>query len=566
MRRDLLVLAVALVLRAALDLEWLARDPDAFVELEETWNASVAWMALNGDLGGSLLALQYKEFCGGCSVVAALGTFPLAAGDSLLAWKSQAFLWTAGITTCGFMALRNLVGSQAAWAWAALMALPTAGASAFGLVLFGNHHEVQLFVLAALWAWSSGRPLAVGLLLTIGAWFCRTGLFGVPILLASAWAHRDAPARLGRLALGVGLGALVFLLPSGSDGSGYHLSSLAADPVGRLVQLFHPAVLGDRLFAGAGAGVGAVLLVSGLGGLAYARRPVLAGLAGAFALGFALVDVALPESRDVLVLMNGRYWGPWSTCLALGLAAGIGKAPSRWSLLAVIPLMVSSAATRPMDAGSSSIAHHRATDLAFFASLATHRLSVHDLADTAGATEREEDLLRLLEGIEAGRGLAELPHPIDGQLAFGIGLQFARERLEPSQLAEAEIYLTLNPEHQVDVGRGMAANVLAHTGPGDHEPWLQAALGRALVHQCGMKRDCLERSMRASPQPSELAWGYGLALRTRGEPPLKLNALAEAFGEHAGDFEDGLDHPLAGLDRPIGVDAPPDVEHRAPGL
>ena len=558
MRRDLAILAAALVVRVVLDLEWLLRDPAAFVELEETYNASVAWMATHG-LGGQVLAQQYKEFCGGCSVVALVGAAPLSLGDSLLAWKTQALAWSAGITVCGFFALRNTVGPQGAWAWAALMAIPSPGTSAFGLALFGNHHEVQLLVLAAFWAWSAWRPLAVGLAIGAAVWFCRTGLFGVPVVLAAVWCHRGSKADLARLAAGLAAGLALFLLPNGGDGSGYELTSLATDPLGRLVQLVDPRVLTERLYLDQGVS-GAGLLALGLAGTAYGRRPVVMALLVTFALGFTVSGVALPESRDVIVPMNGRYWGPWAMLLTLGLASGVGRLP-RWGLLAVLPLAVLGLQTRPWAASSQEISDHRATDLAFWASLATHR----DLdLSGAGATEREEQLLRLLQGIEAARAEPGLPHPIDGQLAFGIGLHFARERLGPSELAAAESYLALYPEHQVDVGRGLAANVLAHTGPGGHEAFLQASVGRALFHRCGMKRDCLEREMRRSPQPCELAWGYGLGLRARGEPPLKLAALSEAFGECAADFDDGLAHPLAGLDRPIGVDAPPDVAHRGP--
>lgn len=542
MRRDLALLCALLVVRVVLDAVWLASDPLAFVELEEGWNATAAWMLVHGDLGESLLTLRYKEFCGGCTVVSLVGAGPLAVfGDTLWAWKLQGFGWTAGTTVFGWLALRRLFGSWAAGTWAALNALPPAALSAQGLVLFGNHHEVQLFVMLALWGYAARRSAVVGGALGFGLAFCRTAAFGLPLLVAAAWMHRKSPRELGLLAVSWAIGVSWILLPSAAgDTIGYDLAALASDPFGRVMQLIDPAVVGERVFL-SNAWAAAPLLLAGVVGAFLMRRSIVVALPLAFAGGFVLSGVALPEDPGVVVLMNGRYWGPWALMLALLVAA---SAETHKGLLA-LPLLVAALLTRPFPSTSEPMP--RATEMVFFTAEASHRLVLEDLEGAQGSTAREETVLRILEGIELGR----LGRDAEGDgRRFGLGLHRARE-----PFAEREEPL------DAWLGRGMSANLMAHLGPDAPDSgWLASGGGAELVQRCGMQRSCLSRALERSERPDELAFGYGLAL---GEVrPVERAALVEVLGD--GAFLDGLDHPLAGLDRPVGSDAPLDVPVRAP--
>ncbi|RME27523.1 MAG: hypothetical protein D6798_04375, partial [Deltaproteobacteria bacterium] len=72
-RRAVAGVAALILLRLLLDLRRLWADPLRFVHWEEAWNVTagrVAWATGRPDL---LLAMQNKAFCGGCSVVGALG-------------------------------------------------------------------------------------------------------------------------------------------------------------------------------------------------------------------------------------------------------------------------------------------------------------------------------------------------------------------------------------------------------------------------------------------------------------------------------------------------------------
>ena len=538
MRRDLALLGAALLVRAVLDALWLRADPAAFVEVEEGWNATVAWMLVHGDLAGSLLELRWKTFCGGCSVVSVVGAGPLAVfGDVLWAWKLQGFLWTAGTTVFGWLALRRLCGSWAAGCWALLCALPPPALSAQGLVLFGNHHEVQLFVMLALWGYASRRGWLVGAALGVGVAFCRTALFGLPLLVAMAWADRKEPRKLGLLAAGWALGVSWILLPSaGGDSIGYDLASLSGRPLWRLLQLLDPVVVGERLFL-SGAWAAAPLLVCGLLAALLLRRSVLVALPLAFAAGFALSSAPLPEPVDEVVLMSGRYWGPW----ALGLMLLVAASAERHRGLLALPLLLAAAWTRPWALGAEPMP--RATDFVFFAAEATHRLDLETLQEARGEGPEAEGVLRALEGIALGRLGRTSERPA---VQFGVGLHAAREPFGWSPTGERW------------VGRGMAANLVAHLGPeAPTGGWLASAGGAALLARCGKRRDCVASALENAAAPEELAFGYGFAVGPL--PPIERAALAEVLPDA---FVEGVDHPLAGMDRPVGADAPLDVPVR----
>jgi hypothetical protein len=238
--------------------------------------------------------------------------------------------------------------------------------------------------------------------------------------------------------------------------------------------------------------------------------------------------------------MNGRYWGPW----VLGLMLLVAATAERHRGLLALPMVIAALVTRPWAPDPTPMP--RATELVFFAAEASHRLDLEDLHEARGDGLREELLLRLLEGIAIAR---EGGTSSDPSIRFGVGLHEAREPFGDWE-----------PPEDAAIGRGMAANLVAHLGPeAPAEGWLASAGGAALLARCGKRRDCLARALEDAEEPEELAFGYGLAVGPLDA--LERNALAEVFP--TGAFLEGVDHPLAGLHRPVGTDAPLDVPVRA---
>ncbi len=554
--RDALILSVALVLRAGLDLTRLLRDPGATVQLEDGYNAAAAWLTWHGGLWGELFALQYKEFCGGCTVVTALGAPVLGVfGDHLLVWRSLAEVWTLTTVALGYLVLRG-VRREAAWAWAVFMALPPPALSALGLQLWGNHSEVQLLVWAAVLAWQRQRPLALGLLLGLGAWFCRTALFAWWLIPLAAWAWRDR--RLGWLGLGLALGLLPLWIPaSAGDDIGY---SMGADlMLGGLhelpsrLALLGPSELSGRLFLSEAPWPGLLLLCAGLAGVGLAlwRRQGLeiAGLPLAFGLGFVLSGFELGESHAQVI--DARYWAPGGAMLLATAALGLGLAWERWrwpALALLLPLLAA-APNQSLVRGEPAIEHLPAADLVFFSSYATHRLSIGQLSASSSDEAKAEHLLRLLEGMARSRAGEAV---VDPRLLEGAGLQVGAEP------RPAEVWARMDlPEDPAFLrGLGLAQGVFDGT-------WPEHARARRLLRDCGTKRACLERELAAASQPDELAWAYGVFLGPR-LPRRQLRGLAEGLGERGAALLEGVAHPLAGLDRPVGRDAPRDEPTHRP--
>ena len=180
--RSRLLLAALVLIRLAGDAVRLLQDPDRFVDGEERYSATVGWYLHAAGLWDQVLALQYKTFCGGCTVHALTAS---ALGDSWLAWKALAGVWTAAILLVGFWAMDRREGRTAAWCFAVLFAFPPPGMSALSLMLWGNHGESGLFVVAAL----AGGPLQ-GLALGLGLWFARITAYALPILAEPIAARR----------------------------------------------------------------------------------------------------------------------------------------------------------------------------------------------------------------------------------------------------------------------------------------------------------------------------------------------------------------------------------------
>ncbi len=183
----------------------------AEVDPEELYNASHAQQLISGHLG-ALFRMQYREFCGGCSLDALLAAPLLALGpDSWLTWKLVPIGFTTLLGVAGFAALRRQAGPAAAAFFALLVLLPPRSWLHLSLISWGNHVEAGVLGTCGLLAILPARARPVRLL--IGG-----GLLGAALWVSfsGAWALAAAFVWLARrprdLAL-VSAGAALGLLP-----------------------------------------------------------------------------------------------------------------------------------------------------------------------------------------------------------------------------------------------------------------------------------------------------------------------------------------------------------------
>ncbi len=345
-----IALATLVVLRAGLDTSRYLANPLRYWNWEDNYNAAVGWYALHAGLWDQLLALQYKQFCGGCTVESVLvAPMFLLGGDHIVIWKALALLWTAATLVAGFLALRLWAGREAGWAFALLFALPPLGMSDLSLMLWGNHNESMLFVFVALWALARGRVATAGLSMGVGLWFCRTTLFAPLILVPWAMWGERATSRV-RLLVGLAAGAALLLLPAaGGDVGTYNLgitANLLPDGLAaawtRATPLWQPEQAAMRLFVtlnhdtvATTAWLGSALLALTVTFLDRRRGPsrfVLPAFALVFALLYASSGFPIPRMSPQGALMNMRYYAPWmqlltalTACSALGIAEGASE-------------------------------------------------------------------------------------------------------------------------------------------------------------------------------------------------------------------------------------------------
>lgn len=503
--RHLLALLALCLVRVLGDGWLLWRDPPRFVNHEEAYNATVGWLLWHTGEWGQLLDLQYRAFCGGCTVVGTLAAPTLGVfGDHFLAWKGLAMLWAVATLLAGFFAFRTLFGQASGWVAAALLALPFAGLSELGLMLWGNHQETALLLLVALGL--RERPLAQALVLGLAVPFCRTSLYFVVLLLPLAL-RRDWRA-LGPFLLGL----CPLLLPGAEGYVGEvpmlfsPLDNLAPQGLEGVLEraglLLDPRELGLRLFLARDASWAAALVL-GVAALSAGlqvreRRFLLPALALGFALAFVLTGFKVPLEGKVLPVVNARYHAPWMLLLLLLPAA----APGRWKALAGLSLLVSLGARGlkdpPRPVSLETLMAARATQPWSFQGLSRDRFD----PEFAGSSDpRTRALLRQLEG--------DIPPAWSS-------VDEALRGAEPSR----------------GWGQGFAALGSCERGEPGHRPLRSEVIA------------CLE-ALDLNP---EARFGLGMALARDFRDRADLRAAIQALGP---EVERGSQHPLAGVDRPL---------------
>jgi hypothetical protein len=333
------IAAVALVVAA--HAATLLVPVGARLHPEEAVNATHA-LLLAHDPPWLGVGLQYKPFCGGCTVDAWLGRLSFAVlGRTVLAWKLVPLASTALLAGAGFRLLR---GGRAGWAFAVLLAAPPGQLGGAFTTGWGNHLEATALGVAALTALgpTAGRALGAGLLagaaIVVSPGAAWAGLAGAVL------AGRRGPFLLGAagpvvawtaLAGAAGRDPSAILAYGGHEGAG-------VDVRGGLASLADPGVRAVLLGASPWvAGLAALGVVAAVGALGVVRdepgRRVGVALA-AWLLAYLASPFRVGAYIDVLgrPWFGTRYAVPLLVLLLLAVARAVGALASRRPTFAAV--------------------------------------------------------------------------------------------------------------------------------------------------------------------------------------------------------------------------------------
>lgn len=339
---------------------FLERDP------EELFTAGQAWLALHGDLPW-LLHMQYRPFCGGCTVhaVTAMGLFA-ALPPTWLTWKLIPLLWGASGMGIGFWVARREAGVAASRIFALLWLFPPLAFAHLSLVAWGNHFESGVLALAAAGlALSPGgrwRRFGLGVLLGFSVYVSFSAGFTVLACMGFvAW--RERLTGVLPVLVGIPLGLLGWGVQWAVAGQQpfhtiYEAGESVPDPLrlpAELWTLLAPRQLASLLGVpiegvGLALGVAAGLSLSVGVGLAVWRGGDLARLGVAlltcFLLVYGLTGFSVKVAESGFMYAGGlRYAAPLFPVAFLMLAAVAGRLWSRGrhlpAALLVAPLLLS---------------------------------------------------------------------------------------------------------------------------------------------------------------------------------------------------------------------------------
>ncbi len=567
MRRGEAWLLAAAVTARGLVAAWrFAGSPERFVNREEAHNATAAWLFSQGAFLGDMATVQYRSFCGGCSVVSLAGAPLLGLSENLWTWKLLAIVWSAAIQVTGFLALRATTNAAAGWVWLLLCCAPPIGALDLSLMLWGNHQESGLFVLLALLAYARRRPFLMGLALGFGVYFARTSAYAAVVLLPLGLlaGRRSAVATFAGFLLGA---APLFVPAAGGDAGWYRFGEALVPTLDRIgdrastillpggfasrawLPLRQPLLFG-ALWLGLAAVCSGALLV-------WRRSRVLVGLALSWALAFTFTSFPIFLVKPSVPVNNIRYHSPWMLLLTLLLAAGLGEAWHRgWhrtatAAIAVVVLgnlgALSEVLVRPL-ARSAEVT---AVDIAGFVTTVAARFDDPEALPTGLSHPLAEGLMARLRGLARSRARLPLPTGLsaDELAGYGEGL------VEPCSTAEVVVGLweALPQEQRLPVSRGVGLTLsfCPRSMSEEYSLMLRLAMeaecapcslaGRRLLDNCTdpatstLKHvnSCLGLwlGLRADIYQSELAYGLGRAWEDPGRTPDDRTRLLRTFAE-----------------------------------
>ena len=186
------------------------------VDPEEMYNAGHAFEVLNGHWD-ALFRLQYREYCGGCTLNALLGAGLFSfLPASWVVWKLVPTIFVLLLAGVGFLGLRYVGGRPMAWAFIALLLFPPMAWRHLSMIAWGNHLESGVLVFVG-WVVlscqadpSRRRLCAAGLLLGLAVWIGFSGVFAC--IGSTMWLMWNRRLRAtGWLWAGIGLGVSPWL-------------------------------------------------------------------------------------------------------------------------------------------------------------------------------------------------------------------------------------------------------------------------------------------------------------------------------------------------------------------
>ncbi|MBL8615826.1 MAG: hypothetical protein JNM72_09485 [Deltaproteobacteria bacterium] len=379
--------SLALLLLGLAELAW---GPSTRIGFEEGQNARAGLLVACGHLD-ALWALQYRPFCGGCSVDALLAA-PLLRliGPTEGVFKLVPLAWTALGGGLSAALAAALCGRRAALLCLGLLLGAPAVAVELAMTGWGNHAEGLALPLAGLLvligpATAPGlmRGAASGALISLGAFYTASTAWAAPVALALAAAA--GPRALIGLLAALPLGLLPWAWSQPPDPRAWEVArdrwaQLQLAPPAALwrwlvAEALRPGVLwpsigpradGLAVAAAAAAGAlglgGAAALLRGVGPARWARARAAAPALGLLALVCAYAlrhDLWAPEPELAgYAPFSWRYRAALLPLVAWAGAAAAGRlqGPRAWAAAAVVALIGAHGLLRRAGAWSGGIA------------------------------------------------------------------------------------------------------------------------------------------------------------------------------------------------------------------
>ena len=201
-RRVMALLFIVEVLATAADL---LLGSGSVVHPEERFNARAGVQLACGHFE-ALAALQYRPWCGGCSVEALMAA-PLfiVFGPTVFVWKLVPASFHVALVYLGMRLATRLGGPRAAIVFLVLMLGAPPAFRELSLIGWGNHLESMIFPFAAALLALRGRRgglVGAGMAMGLGTWFCTTSIHALPAIVFLAgrrWAWVVPGLALGAL-------------------------------------------------------------------------------------------------------------------------------------------------------------------------------------------------------------------------------------------------------------------------------------------------------------------------------------------------------------------------------
>lgn len=547
--RERLGLAALLALRAAWMIARVYAEPQRLWNFEEAYNATVG-RALTHGLLPELLTLQYRTFCGGCTVVSIVSAPALWIADSFVVWKLVAVAWTLATMIAAFFVLDRDAGRPTAWAAAALFAVPPLGGLDLSLMLWGNHQETALLGLSALLL--VNRPVAAGFVLGASVWFSRTALYQV-VVLAPLLLYRSG----WRTAVGLAAGLALLAVPTANGDTGFYRMSEsfgATDWLERAQSLLAPSQLAKRLFhpmkeLEAGAWLWLAAAATGLAARGRARVVIGWALAWVAAYSLTTFPIFIVSARSPV--NNIRYHAPWIFILTLLVALGVGRLwawrrPVGGAVLAAVLVVNGLALARATWTPEPCVGSMTASWPAKLATIAGSRLSLERLQ--AGSSDpRLDAALQLMYGFRRGEVAGDVPlGELTPYALRGLGLA----RATNASVSEWSTWFDgLDPATAREIARGVALG-RASSGPGsrrssgdergDSPCWLCGEDGVHLLRECRDDHACVAAALAGAPGA---AWVAGITYARPDRTQCSIETFAEGLPP---EFLEGARDPMAG--------------------